>query len=79
VELHTNREATYTGYTDAQGNLFFRVSPGRYDLPPDVLGAPNDHIAVFCTEASSPNTQIKYTVTIAKGEHITCDLYLLPA
>jgi hypothetical protein len=45
-----------------------------YDLPPAVLGAPDDRIAVLCSAEDAAAVVLEYSLVVAAGDHMICDL-----
>jgi hypothetical protein len=79
VELASESgDATAIGYTDLSGIVTFSVPPGSWTLPPDILGQPDDTYAVFCTDANDSGSTLVEPLTITPGDHVICDLYLIP-
>lgn len=80
VELASESgDVTAVGYTDASSNVSFRIPPGSWTLPPDILGQPEDTYAVLCTEVTDPGNVRTHPMETEPGDHFTCDIYLNPA
>lgn len=69
--------AVAEGTTDAEGNVTLSVPPGAYSVqgPPGHFTA---DIQIVCSPTDTPATPIGFPVTVAAGDAVTCDYYIVP-
>lgn len=77
VSAFTDGEGGLTeGTTDAAGNLDLAVAPGTYFLS-GPAGESFDS-RIVCSPDDTPGVPVAYPVTLAAGERVVCDYYVVP-